>query len=64
MEYRQDNADKKLGAQRDMPWVTPGLSRDDSNPVGMGCMKAPGRLKGGFTRDKKLTLGNFSWIGP
>ena len=40
MEYRQDNGDKKMRSQRDMPWVLPGIRRDDSNPLGMDCMKA------------------------
>ena len=40
MEYRQDNADKKMRSQRGMPWVLPGIRRDDSNTLGMDCMKA------------------------
>ena len=39
MEYRQEDADK-MRSQRDMPWVLPGIRRDDSNPLGMDGMKA------------------------
>lgn len=70
MEHKQDNEDKKLGgSQRAMPWVMPGIRRDDSDLAvwalrAVSCMKVSGRLKGGLTRGKKPSLTNLAQIGP